>query len=364
MQELEALIAKFPREARLGGVPTAINKIRAYVTFRASRKEIYKDNSKLRQLGDDYCWVIIYFLLRSGHLKEAVEYVNDNKAAFQSISRNFVGYLSNYARSEDRRLSRDYQMRIDSEYASWARGSAEEESDPYRNACYKIVGRCNLGLRQLDKIQPGVEDWMWLQFALAREVDRANENAAEVFGLDEVRAVVREIGQRHFAKGQPEAPGGHGTFFFLQILGGLFEEAVAYLYPYAYASAVHFAIALAHYGILRVSSSLESDTELRKWRFFVGLPEMTHADDLLFFNSHVQHQAAATDQLWSNGRLLHSRLPCKRRRGGNGLPRPAVSQRRPCRRGREGPGELVPRSAARACARDERVCEAAGRYSV
>lgn len=262
MQELEALIARFPREARLGGVPTTINKIRAYVTFRASRKEIYKDNSKLRQLGDDYCWVVIYYLLRSGHLKEAVEYVNNNKAAFQSFSRNFVGYLSHYARSEDRRLSRDYQMRIDSEYASWTRGSAEETSDPYRTACYKIVGRCDLGRRQLENIEPGVEDWMWLQFALAREVDRANENAAEVFGLDEVRAVVREIGQRHFAKGQPEAPGGHGTFFFLQILGGLFEEAVAYLYPFAYASAVHFAIALAHYGVLRVSSSLESDTEL------------------------------------------------------------------------------------------------------
>lgn len=264
MQDLESTIARFPREARLGGVPSTINKIRAYVTFRASRKEIYKDNTALKRLGDDYCWVIIFYLLRSGHVDEAAEYVNSNKSAFQTISRNFIGYLTNYARAEDRRLPRDLQMRIENEYTAWMRDSAADDSvDPYRIACYKVIGRCDLSRRHLEHIEQGVDDWIWLQFSLAREVDRASVSATEVFGLDEVRAVIRDIGQKHFGKGSNDAP---GTFFFLQILGGLFEEAVAYLYPHSYVSAVHFAIALAFYGLLRVSSSIESDSELRKWK--------------------------------------------------------------------------------------------------
>lgn len=267
MQELESLITKFPREARLGGVPTTVSKIRAYVTLRASRKDIYKDVTVLQRLGDDYCWVIVFYLLRSGNVNEAVEYVTSNDAAFRAIDRNFPAYLTNYARAADRRLPRELQARIEAEYHQRTRVAPENSIDPYRIASYKIVGRCDLTKRHLEHIDQGVEDWMWLQFCLAREMNRVDEVATEVFGLDEVRVVIREIGQRHFGKGQTEAtpPGGHGTFFFLQILGGLFEEAVAYLYPYSYVSAVHFAVALAFYGLLRVSDSLAPDSELREF---------------------------------------------------------------------------------------------------
>jgi nuclear pore complex protein Nup93 len=84
---------------------------------------------------------------------------------------------------------------------------------------------------------------IWLQFNLAREVNRVEEVAGEVFGLEEVQETIQEIGQRHFSKGA-EGAGGYGTFFFLQILGGMFEQAISYLYPYSYVAAVHFAIAL------------------------------------------------------------------------------------------------------------------------
>ena len=139
----------------------------------------------------------------------------------------------------------------------------ENSLDPYRMACYKIVGRCELSKRSIDNISQGVEDWIWLQFSLAREVNRAEESANEVFGLEEVRETIREIGQRHFSKGS-EGLGGYGTFFYLQILGGLFEQAVAYLWSYSYVAAVHFAIALDFYGLLRVSDFVLLDSELRE----------------------------------------------------------------------------------------------------
>ena len=267
-QDLESLLAKYPKEALLGGVPTTINKVRAYVNLRASRKDLASESSVslLQRIDDDYCWVLIFYLLRSGHVEEAVEYVTSNATAFRAIDRNFPTYITNYAQNPDRRLRRDLQGRINAEYNQKVRVAPENSTDPYRLACYKVIGRCGLDKRTLESVSRGVEDWIWLQFTLAREVNRVDEVAGEVYGLDELRGVVRDIGQRYFAKGsQGEAQGGPGTYIFMQILAGMFEQAVAYLYPISYVSAVHFAIALDLYGLLRVSSLLASDSELRKF---------------------------------------------------------------------------------------------------
>ena len=184
-----------------------------------------------------------------------------NEASFRVFDRNFITYITSYAGSPDRRLPRKLQDRINTEYQQRSRSAPESSLDPYRMACYKVVGRCELSKRSLDNLNQGVEDWTWLQFSLGREVNRADEVASEVFGLEEVRDTIREIGQRHFQKGS-EGVGGYGTFFYLQILGGLFEQAVAYLYGHSYAAAVHFAIALDFYGLLRVSDFSVAGTEL------------------------------------------------------------------------------------------------------
>ena len=261
--ELESLVARNPKEANIGGVPTTINKVRAYIRIRAARRDLIPDGTELKTLDDDYCWALVFFLLRSGLVKEAAEYVVSNSTAFKTIDRNLVTYITNYATSSDRRLERKVQDHINREYSKQTRVAPDNQNDPYQLACYKIIGRCELSKRSIDSIQQGVEDWIWLQFSLAREVNRVEESAGDVFGLDEVRETIHEIGQRHFSKGA-EGMGGYGTFFFLQILGGMFEQAVSYLYSYSYVAAVHFAIALDFYGFLRVSDFSITDTELRK----------------------------------------------------------------------------------------------------
>ncbi len=263
--QLEAIIAKNPREANLGGVPTTINKVRAYIRLRSARKEIAPDTTILQTLENDYCWVLLFYLLRSGFVKEALQYVTDNERAFKSFDRNFQSYLACYARDQDRRLPPDLQARINSEFQSWTRTAPENTIDPYKLACYKVIGRCELSRRNLDNVNQKMEDWVWLQFALAREVNRAEETRAETFTLEDLRSVVTEIGQRHFAQGS-DTSGGFGTFFHLQILAGMFEQAVAYLYPHNYVSAVHFAIALDFYGLLRVADFNVAESELCKLR--------------------------------------------------------------------------------------------------
>ena len=97
------------------------------------------------------------------------------------------------------------------------------------------------------------EDWIWLQFALAREIDRTNETQGEAFGLEQIQEIVKDIEQRHFSQGQ-DGSSGYGIFFFLQILAGMFEQAAALLYNYNHVAAVHFSIALSYYGLLRVAN--------------------------------------------------------------------------------------------------------------
>ncbi|KAK1141432.1 nuclear pore complex subunit [Aspergillus melleus] len=227
--EVENVISKNPREAQLGGIPTVINKIRAYIRLRAARKDLAPDGTEIQMVGQDYCWILIFYLLRCGFVTEAAEYVSQDPG-FRSLDHKFVTYMTTYA--QNRRLPRDMQQKINGEYQQRSRNAPDNTVDPYRMACYKIIGRCELSRRRLEGVNQTVEDWMWLQFSLAREDDRAEEVAGDVFGLEDIQTDITEIGQRVFGKGQ-EGPGGYGTFFLLQILGGMFEQAVSYLGVYA-----------------------------------------------------------------------------------------------------------------------------------
>ncbi|KAL5611923.1 hypothetical protein BROUX41_000509 [Berkeleyomyces rouxiae] len=266
LREIENLIAKHPHEANLGGRPDIVSKIRAYIRLRNARKDLVPDNTELQQVQGEYVWAIVFYLLRSGHVIDAAKYVNDNLGHFRGIDRMFSTYLNGYASSEDRRLKRQLQERCVSEYTQRARNAPEHSIDPFRMACYKIIGRCELGNRSLDGLNTDVHDWVWLQFNLAREAERSTELASETFGLAEVQASIRDIGSKHFPKTPSDdavSSGSFGMFFYLQILCGLYEDAIAYLYSFAYVDAVHFAIALSFYGLLRPSDPLTADNELR-----------------------------------------------------------------------------------------------------
>lgn len=302
-RELEAVIDKNPREAQLGGRPTVIHKVRAYIRVRAARHDLAPDGAELQQIGDngDYCWIMIFYLLRAGFVKEAAEYVNEDPA-FQSTDRRFVSYLTSYANSSDRRLSRKLQEMIDGEYNQRAKIAPKGTVDPYRLACYKVIGRCDLSVRDLGAIGQGVEDWTWLQFTLAREVDRLEELSGDVFGLEQICETVTEIGQKHFQKNQVEGSSAYGTYFLMQILAGLFEQAVDYLHGFNPVSAVHFAIALDFYGLLRVSDYSTAGNELCKFHER-GTTSVANLHSVIF------HITAASTQFRTSNSLLHSFLP-------------------------------------------------------
>ncbi|KAF9697162.1 hypothetical protein EKO04_004857 [Ascochyta lentis] len=263
LDHMEEVLKKNPSEALVGGVPSLLNKIRGFVRAKVAFKELGADLEVLQRIGDsgeEYPWVIVFYLLRGGLMTEAADYVREKKNFFQNNDRNFHPAISHYATDPDRRLSPDLQQKISHVHAQRTRIATT--NDPYRTACYKIIGRCEMSRRNLEPIKESMDDWVWLQFNLAREGNRAEENAGEIFGLEELRSTIRDIGQRHFMNEDTEAAGGYGVYFYLATLAGMFEPAINYLYQHNYVSAVHFAIALDYYGLLRVSDWSTAGNEI------------------------------------------------------------------------------------------------------
>ncbi|KAK7398151.1 nuclear pore complex subunit [Neonectria punicea] len=267
LREVESLIAKHPHESKLGGLPDIVNKIKAYIRLRSARKDLVPDNTDLQQVQGEYVWAIVFYLLRSGHVSEAAKYVNDNTNQFRGIDRTFATYLNNYAASEDRRLTnRKLLDRCTNEYIQRSRNAPDNSIDPFRMACYKVIGRIELSNRNLEGLNTDINDWIWLQFNLAREGDKTIEMAGESYGLAELQSSIKEIGLKHFPKANSEdSNGSFGMFFYLQILSGMFEDAIAYLYPFSYVDAVHFGLALAFYGLLRPSDAVSPSNDLRSY---------------------------------------------------------------------------------------------------
>ncbi|KAM0720851.1 hypothetical protein Q7P37_003136 [Cladosporium fusiforme] len=255
---VESTVLKSPREANVGGVPTSLAKVKGFARVRAARRELGPDLDILQKVNDDYCWVLLFYLLRCGLVDDALSYIEENNNAFRNIDRRFISYFRAYAGSADRRLPPQLQGEINNDYAQRARIAPEDTMDPYRMMVYKIVGRCDLNRRNFDAVNSDAMDWLWLQFALAREYNRIDEFAHEAYGLDELRSSIKEIGDRYFGPSS-EVADAPTTFFFMQTLAGMFEKAIADLYPTNYMSAVHFSIALNYYGLLRVSDISSSD---------------------------------------------------------------------------------------------------------
>jgi nuclear pore complex protein Nup93 len=258
LSQVETTVIKNPREANVGGVPTPTHKVKGYARVRAARRELGPDLEILQKVNDDYCWVLVFYLLRCGLVTEALAYVEESSGAFRVIDHKFLKYMRAFATSPDRRLPPQLQTEINNDYAQKVRNAPEDSLDPYRMMVYKLVGRCDLNRRNFDNVNSDMMDWLWLQFALAREYSRVDEYAHEAYGLDELRTSIKDIGERYFGPNS-DLPNAPTTFFFMQILAGLFEKAVADLYPTNYMSAVHFAIALDYYGLLRVSDISSSD---------------------------------------------------------------------------------------------------------
>jgi nuclear pore complex protein Nup93 len=95
-----------------------------------------------------------------------------------------------------------------------------EDSDPYKHALYKLIGRADISKRNVPGVTDTTEDWLWFQLSLIREVDAAGEAPHERYSLRDLAKLLEKFGEAHFDQ--------KGTrpldYFRVLLLCGQFEK--------------------------------------------------------------------------------------------------------------------------------------------
>jgi len=273
-------IAAHPLEAALGGDPSTANKVRAYVDLKFCKNGAWTDK-RLEIINNTPVWARIFFLLRIGQIPEALKFTKTYEQHIRKTEPNFLSYFSSWASSPDRRLSKTLRDRFLAEYNQRTRevsgaeggfGSGSSHAttanvDPFKHAVYKIIGRIEIQRKNVPVAIASMEDWIWLQLVLVKETDPALDHPVssynnsisstqDRYGLEEFAQVIAKYGESHFD------PNGNRPLMYFRVLlmSGQFEKACLFLQqkPHYQVDAVHFAIALSYYGLLRISDSAPS----------------------------------------------------------------------------------------------------------
>lgn len=203
-------------------------------------------------------WALIFYLLRAGMEKEALEVMINNKASFKKIEQSFITYFKAYIHSKNNgsnEMPLEFITRLHNEYSQHIKNSLN--GDPYRLAVYKIIGRCDLTRKSLPSITLNVEDWLWIHFMLIKEDSSQsinhniiNDSIYEKYTLLEFQQIVLSYGVQRFNN------------YYLQILllCGLFEYAIEYAYSINEIDAVHLAIGICNQHLLTVSNEALTPT--------------------------------------------------------------------------------------------------------
>jgi nuclear pore complex protein Nup93 len=255
---IDSTIARNPKEAALGGVPGIANKVRAYVDVTLRTREAI-ELFKVETVGGIKLWAHVYYLVRAGYPAEALSLVESHQGSVKKDDWSFPGCFKAWLSSPDRRLPKAQRDQLYNDFNAHVRNSANV--DQFKYALYKLVGRFEIG-RKAVKAAVTTEDWIWYQLALTRE-NKDGDAPQDKFDLADLAQTIFKHGADKF-----DANGTRPLAWFrLLLLTAQFERAIAYLYskPALKTDAVHFAVALQYYGLLRVPAK-SSEAEICEFR--------------------------------------------------------------------------------------------------
>ncbi|KAF9482410.1 nucleoporin-interacting protein NIC96 [Pholiota conissans] len=245
---LERTVQSRPMEARLGGDPSIANRVRAFLLVRYYRDGEWEDRIEL--IAGQPLWAKLFYLVRTGHLQEAIAEATKFQQAIDSRESSFVTQFKTWLESPDRKLPKAHRDHLQAVYNAHMLHSST--ADPFKLALYKLMGRLDPHRRSVPQVTTTTEDWLWFQLAM---VDEEQDG-----GLRTLAEVLLGYGERHF-DGPPGQPGSRrGVWAGVLLMCGQFERAVAALWDYqeTEVEAVHLAIALAYHGLLRIPSRAET----------------------------------------------------------------------------------------------------------
>ncbi|KAI8612592.1 Nup93/Nic96-domain-containing protein, partial [Chytriomyces sp. MP71] len=256
---------------QVGGLPTVHVLVDAYISLKYNKNGTWKTacTAPLETVNNNSVapWAHLFYLLRCGLHAEALQYATEPNGAFSKVANpSAAAWLKSFL--ETGALPPKQRAEVQEEWNTRIRpflgdASSPLKVDPFKAALHKILGRCDLnaaggtrGIKGAADVAPSVEDYLWLQLMLVRE---DATGVAERSTLRDMSRAMRAFGEAHFS------PGGRAphVYFLVLLLVGEFERAVAFLYGVGGGDAVaggggvgleavHFAVALAAQGCLRV----------------------------------------------------------------------------------------------------------------
>lgn len=276
---VDNIIASNPSRAQLGGQPGVVSRIAAFLRVSLlSREGRWSPELELLKRDNNTqatpVWAIIYHLLRTGHAIDALRHAEEHEQALRRRDGAFVPWLKEWIESGGRGLSRTSKDRFFAEYNARFRslpvgtGSGGDPSgvDPYKLSLYRIIGRVDPTKKFPNAVTRSTENWLWLQLIMTRESaiggaslsypDDADEDERERYTAEDLARKLKTYGEKHFdPKGRRPL-----HYFLILLLSGEFERAIAFLYSRSQhqTDAVHFAITLTYYGLLRCPTSTEN----------------------------------------------------------------------------------------------------------
>lgn len=248
--------AKLP-EHRL---PNNINKVSHFITKVVTNNNDAEFLKRTLQVNGVPVWALIYYLLRSGLYSDAVQFANLRRELFEKFDKNFPLYLSSYVKNDCCGLPGDLQERLSSDFNQTFQFLDEKSPgfDPYKYAVYKVIGKCDLAKKTLPAaVNLSIEDWLWFHLSLINEFnfDASSSLIYENYRLENLQKKVLSLGPTKF-----NASSNNPLYLKTLIMLGLYELAVKFAYDTINeCDAVHLAIGLCYYGLLRVSSVSNDD---------------------------------------------------------------------------------------------------------
>ncbi|CAG8728869.1 4218_t:CDS:10, partial [Dentiscutata erythropus] len=217
-----AYVSSFRSEALLGGQPSATN------TARAVLRAIHRLNGGIPT---------------TRYYKEALEVAKDYETHLPRQDIHFVRYFELFITNNNKLPSQDRQKLV-AEMKQW-NPLTFQDKDPYKFIMYQIVAQLE-ELPQKPPVEsflPTSEDFMWMRLMCVREIEPIVGAPNDTLSLDSLQKTIRNLGPSHFNHGGKDTI----QYFRALLLTAQFER-----------DAVHFAIALAYYGLLRVPEKGEA----------------------------------------------------------------------------------------------------------
>ncbi|KAK6204411.1 Nup93/Nic96-domain-containing protein [Scheffersomyces amazonensis] len=231
---------------------TNLNKVSYFIN-----KIISKDHlSRTLNVNGTPIWALIFYLLRSGSYNDALDLTIKNRDVFNKFDSNFPVYLKKYVESENHTLPSELVSRLHSEFNEQFQFLIDEaDIDPFKYSVYKIIGRCDLSKKTLpSSLNLSIEDWLWFHLSLINEHNES-DLIFDNYSLINLQHKIISLGPKNF-----NSSSNNPLYLKSLALVGLYELAVQYTYDNINeCDAVHLAIALNYYGLLKVSSFNNKD---------------------------------------------------------------------------------------------------------